>query len=292
MQGVTSIRSLCCGSTSRGIAVLGVVVFHFTNFRVGRAGVDLFFCISGFVMAGQMSRTPAQFAYDRFTRIYPPFVAAMALLFLVHPVVPESGRLIRSLLLVPDYHAVYLYPAWSLGYEAMFYAACVASMLVRGRWIVLAYAAAFALSIPYAGSAFVLEFFAGFCIARRRWWVLPLLFAASVGDSRVLSYGPPAALLLWASISAEQRFRDVAWEPLVLIGDASYSIYLTHAVVGDVTERFLPVFAGLSTCVAFGLLFHLTIEKPLVRAVRVRRRRETVEERPSRIESIAPHGLP
>jgi hypothetical protein len=52
------------------------------------------------------------------------------------------------------------------------------------------------------------------------------------------------------------------------------------------------VFAGLSTCVAFGLLFHLTIEKPLVRAVRVRRRRETVEERPSRIESIAPHGLP
>ena len=77
MQKYQSIQVL------RAVAVIPVVFFHFSTFQLGRAGVDLFFCISGFVMAGQMDRSPAQFAWDRFTRIYPPFLAAMVLLFLV-----------------------------------------------------------------------------------------------------------------------------------------------------------------------------------------------------------------
>jgi peptidoglycan/LPS O-acetylase OafA/YrhL len=248
--------------------VIAVVIFHCTTLRAGRAGVDLFFCISGYVMAGQMHRTPLQFARDRITRIYPPFLAAMALLFLVNPITLDLPRLIRSFLLLPDYHQIYLYPAWSLGYEAMFYAACVAVMFTGGRALILAFAALFLLRVPYAGSAFVLEFLAGFAIARKTWWALPVLLLASVSDLRVLSYGPPAALILWGSVTRDDLF--VRLGPLALVGDASYSIYLIHTiVVGALQGQSAPVL--ILAAILGGIAFHFAVEKPLIRLTRLRR---------------------
>jgi exopolysaccharide production protein ExoZ len=251
----------------RAVAAIGVVIFHFTTFGVGRAGVDLFFCISGYVMAGQMGRAPAQFAVDRFTRIYPPFLAAMTLLFVVRTVAVDRWRLIHSLALDPNYHAIYLYPAWSLGYEAMFYGGCIAAILFGPRAVLAIFAAAFLFHVPYVGSAMVLEFLAGFAIARGAWWALPIMLACAWGDPRVLAYGPPAALLLWLCVKLEKQFRRKWLAPLAMVGDASYSIYLTHAIIG---ERFamLPVPWLVWLSLAVGIAFHFAIEKPLVVIVR------------------------
>jgi peptidoglycan/LPS O-acetylase OafA/YrhL len=76
----------------RGIAAMAVVVFHYTtsfdsenyfpgydeallSFPGGRYGVWLFFVISGFVILWSVQRAPTvgDFAYSRFSRLYPPY---------------------------------------------------------------------------------------------------------------------------------------------------------------------------------------------------------------------------
>lgn len=253
----------------RAVAVVPVVLFHFAGLTHGRAGVDLFFVISGFVMAGLVKGSPAKFALDRFTRIYPPFLVALALALVLLPAPFDPVRFGKSLILWPFYKEIYLYPAWSLSYEAMFYAACAASMFVGGRYVLAAYALAFVLGIPFVGSAFVLEFLAGFAIARKQWWALPILLIAATAETRVLHYGTLAAALLWIALRYESWFKHRYWQPIALLGDASYAVYLIHVPVGT----FL-FFNGVNTilivyaCLVFGVGFHLMIERPLLKASR------------------------
>lgn len=264
----------------RAVAVIAVLVFHFGAFPDGRAGVDLFFCISGFVMAGLMKRTPRQFAIDRFVRIYPPFLAVMALTFLLVPMQFELTKFALSMILFPDKDMVYLYPAWSLGFEVIFYTACVLAMKVGGRAVLAGYALLFALGIPYLGSAFVLEFLAGFAIARRAWWALPILLLAAFTDPRVLAYGSIGAGLLWLGVRQESWFRGPGWDPLAKVGDASYSIYLTHVPAGSFLLSLLPPAATMIGCLVFGLLFHGLIERPLLRYCRNLAARRTARSAP------------
>lgn len=261
----------------RALAVLPVVFFHFSDLRDGRAGVDLFFCISGFVMAGLMDQSPARFARDRVVRIYPPFLAALGLLFLLYPQPIEPEKLAKSLLLWPVRDEIYLYPAWSLSFEAMFYAACVSSMLVGGRALLVAFAIAFLFRVPFVGSGFVLEFLAGFAIARRQWWALPILLLAATFDPRILRYGPWAALILWLCTANEHWFRSRLWAPVAMIGDASYAIYLTHLPIGSKLVGELPLAVTIYGCIAGGVLFHFAVEKPLLRLFRRSRRRAAIE---------------
>ena len=220
-------------------------------------------------MASLVNGSPAKFALNRFTRIYPPFLAALALTFLLFPQPVELVRLLKSLILWPVYKDIYLFPAWSLSYEAMFYAACAASMVVGSRYVLLAYGAAFLLGIPFIGSAFVLEFLAGFAIARRQWWALPILLAAATTDTRILQYGPPAAALLWLGVRYESWFKNRLWQPAAMIGDASYSIYLTHVPVGTyLTVNGWNWVAIIYACLMFGIAFHFAIERPLLKASR------------------------
>lgn len=259
--GTTRLQSI---QMLRAIAVIAVLLFHFGTLTDGRAGVDLFFCISGFVMAGLMDRTPRQFAIDRFVRIYPPFLVVMALTFLLVPMPFDAGRVALSLLLFPDKDVVYLYPAWSLGFEAMFYIACVLAMRFGWHIILATYAVLFAFDVPYVGSAFVLEFLAGFAIARRAWWVLPILLLGAVSEPRVLSYGTLGAALLWAGIKLEPHLRTTPG-PLSKVGDASYAIYLTHVPIGTVLTGNVPPPVTIVGCLLFGLLFYQMIERPLLR---------------------------
>src|SRR5690606_27706461 len=75
----------------RGLAALAVVLFHYTtkyseifktdvttkliNFKYGSLGVPLFFIISGFVifMTIKKVKTPFEFVFKRFIRLYPVF---------------------------------------------------------------------------------------------------------------------------------------------------------------------------------------------------------------------------
>ena len=154
----------------RGIAAVGVMIFHFDHFFLPQAaltsmspfmrtildraylGVDLFFLMSGFVMAhvyGQKLSSNwrvhwRNFAIMRFARIYPLFVLTTLVMVVTHALahIPLSWISFssRSLALQPLLLQVWValswnYPSWSISTEAAAYAFFVffAGALVTGR---------------------------------------------------------------------------------------------------------------------------------------------------------------
>jgi peptidoglycan/LPS O-acetylase OafA/YrhL len=146
---ITSIDAL------RGVAALCVMLWHYTNYvafargsvwqmRLGYLGVDLFFVISGFVifMTVEGASTVRDFAFARFTRLYPTFFLATILLYAiwwaatangingcVEPGPPPSwGQFFLNLTMLGgffenawgDFHFV-VSSAWTLAYECSFY---------------------------------------------------------------------------------------------------------------------------------------------------------------------------
>jgi exopolysaccharide production protein ExoZ len=85
---------------------------------------------------------------------------------------------------------------------------------------------------------------------------------ASQSLIRVLSWGLPAALAVYGALCVEPWFRSGWFAPFVLLGDASYSIYLFHRLT-----TFLAVYWPLKflICVAFGVCTYFLIERPIIR---------------------------
>lgn len=132
----------------RGLAALAVCLCHATNILAlpkdfghqflggfleqGRAGVDFFFVLSGFIMTYLHLRAPGRqdagrFLRSRVARIYPPYIVAsfgfLALLLVSPgPVVILPGELVWGLLLLPMEPVPLLGVAWSLQHEMIFYA--------------------------------------------------------------------------------------------------------------------------------------------------------------------------
>ncbi len=151
----------------RGIAAISVMAFHFDVFFLpharlshlvpflGRAylAVDLFFLLSGFIMAHVYGRLLASnwrthwrhFAFARFARLYPLFMIttlAMVLLVVVYRAPTEdvsfSGRslALQPALLQQWYSGLsWNYPSWSISTEAeaYFFFVFFAGLLVAGR---------------------------------------------------------------------------------------------------------------------------------------------------------------
>src|SRR5215467_5726313 len=153
---------LPCLDGLRGAAAIAVMLFHFNTFFlpqarlpfVGRAylAVDLFFLLSGFVMAHVYGRLLAsnwqahwwEFARARFARIYPVF--AIATLVMVIAVALFKTPLVsftaRSLWLQPFLLQQWAsdlswdYPSWSISTEAEAYIFFVfaAGLLLTGKY--------------------------------------------------------------------------------------------------------------------------------------------------------------
>ncbi|KPB63836.1 acyltransferase family protein [Pseudomonas amygdali] len=149
----------------RGIAVLGVVLFHMmsveSKFSGGdillpplldffQLGVDLFFVISGFVMVivsrgrFQSGVEARRFLFNRVSRIYPTywlyFFITLAV-YLVQPGMVNSGHgasnLIMSFLLLPNDKVLLVMVAWSLLFELWFYVVYSGFLLFRERSVPL-----------------------------------------------------------------------------------------------------------------------------------------------------------
>ncbi len=186
---------------------------------------------------------------------------------------------------------------WTLDYEMLFYA-LVACTLPLPRRVALAvlFAALAALVAAGQGVAFaavppafwtdpiVAEFALGIAVAilaRRGWqagWLGPALLLASLalaalapdGTTRALVRGIPAALLVWCALSWTILPR---W--LVLLGDASYALYLVHPFpmrafrVLAMRLHLVSVPAYLATTMAACLLLavglHWMVEQPVLR---------------------------
>lgn len=260
------------GTTGR-LGVLGPASALF-----GRAGVDVFFVLSGLVITLSAQRLSAgQFIAARLARIWPiylivsaPFMAAAI----------AAGRFgwrdaLASVFLWPATDVITapkLAVGWSLCFEALFYAA-MTLVLWRRRmaWVLLAvYGLALATRtgavLQFVGNPLTLEFLIGVGLAfapRARWHVaaiplgLAILIAGAIapwppygvdadflrgegGMLRVLTLGLPSALIVWGASSWNARPNVVTY-----LGDASYVLYLVHLPVLALTVVPLARFTAL-----------------------------------------------
>lgn len=227
----------------RAAAALAVIAYHALQwcdlgsgggFDVGRAGVDVFFVISGVIMwrvtAGRRV-SPWAFLWRRITRIAPLYWLATLLVAFIAPIwpafLPEVRPGLRHLLLslafIPHLDPrglpfPTLPPGWTLDYEMIFY-------------LVFAFALAFPrrarakMAIGMLAGLVVL----GFCFPQSAYFMganpMLLQFAAGIGvgllleknrlPSRAWGFGLIlAALLIWTLVQVGGLFTEL-WRPLL-----------------------------------------------------------------------------
>lgn len=341
----------------RGAAAIMVTAFHFCltaqqygsaddnpiyNFLLtsGLAGVDIFFCISGFVMmvtatrGGGTQLAPVNFLVRRAIRILPLYwLATSAFIVLVLAVnamksgiggalaLPEldPGYLMKSYLLWPARnpadHALmpFVEQGWTLSYEIVFYLLfALTAWRFRRPVVVVAVLFAAMLATIYANPSLsstpeMLEFFsnkivfefamgAAVFVVAQRWHRFGFICLAGgtallcglsyliPNAEREFYWGIPAALLIYGLVATEGNWRYPRL--LRVIGDASYSLYLTHGMVtylyGGLLKRGvlglsghpnLAIAAGCVLAVLLGLGVYRWIERPLTDALNRRHRR-------------------
>lgn len=325
----------------RAFAALAVVVFHtgfaFPGMRpFGSFGVDVFFVISGYIMARildpESDSNSDHFFRRRVIRIVPPYWFFTILLFLVALRVPQlmgatratPVELLKSLLFIPFTKGSgliqpLLFIGWSLNYEMFFYLALSIGTLFSKRsatWIGAGLVIATMLAcLPFAGQNvlaqfysrdIVLEFVLGIfsyylCRAvpdRTARALRGISFAVCFGCglliiamqavlppfgpevflSRVLELGIPSFFLVTSASLLSQAGWDTNLKWLVLIGDASYILYLVHPYCEYSIDRLFSAkvhwlkrdtatgaLLGVSVSIAAAILIHLYGELPTVR---------------------------
>ncbi|WP_245511740.1 MULTISPECIES: acyltransferase [unclassified Mesorhizobium] len=229
----------------------------------GFAGVDIFFVISGVIIARTApGLTWRSFAWRRFRRIVPLYL----LISIPYAIVAYKTGFgwrdaVATLLLWPatdQMTAPALPAAWTLCFEMLFYAAATVVLVDRrllwGLLGIFGLAMMFRSAGPvlqFLGNPLIIEFGFGIALAYApKWkpavWCLPIGAAAMItvgfigmapqggtmeflagdnGFQRVLVYGLPAAMIVFGTMQIDAQ--PSAW---TVLGDASYMLYLIHTL--------------------------------------------------------------
>ncbi len=275
----------------RAVAATGVMLMHLQwklkQFygvtmvpAVSNTAIDLFFMISGFVVAlalRDLRMSPWHFFGRRIVRIYPTYfilTALAALVFLVRPEqVNSSGgttNVLASFLIWPGPYKFLIENAWTLPHEFRFYALAMLAFFFRsGRQVVLAATIATVLLIEYlmdepTGQQFVMiDFLTGIAayhlsvmlasrgvrITRPAMIALPLALAVVVYTSVLGTLTSDRFLcvnVLWGICLVLVTLMDAggcrSWltTRLAAFGDRSYAIYLVHPFTLKLLFLLLP----------------------------------------------------
>lgn len=299
---------------------------NLTNpFAARAAGVDVFFVLSGFIIAltTDPARGPAYFLRRRLVRIVPLYwtlTGALVLIGLVMPSLLNStvismASVVKSLLFIPFQKpdgAVQpiLLLGWTLNYEMFFYAIyalCLALslpsrlaplLIVSGLVLLGSLWPSDNVLWRFYTNPLILEFAMGIALymlyarfpeALRGQW-LPLLIVAVILYAAmsqlpavpwVLVNGLPAVALVAALLSVKDN--GSRWMALlVLLGDASYSLYLSHPYVIRLLTKLAPVQGSLAgqvllgcatvvLCIAVSVMLYKLIEVPTQRLLSPKR---------------------
>ncbi len=246
----------------------------------------------------------------------------MSLLFLPwwNPTVPPTDPVALTPVIVPG---------WTLNVEMAFYCLFALSLAVGERWRVWVLAALLALlfvaartlfagtPLQFYGTDLLAEFLAGVLLARlimhvpargTAGWtgLFAIAFAALLyldfdrpSWPQCISLGIPALLCVIAALQVERGGALPRSRLLSLLGDASYSIYVSHVFVipgARMASRLVgfdmalfdgALFVALAMIGAalFGIAFHLIVEKPMLAVIN--RRLRGVRRPPASAEFVA-----
>ena len=293
----------------------------------GAAGVDIFFVISGFVMAMSTTARPAgsaarlsaawTFMKRRLMRVAPLYwfytllKAAMVLALpgLALRSSVDPGHLLASMLFIPATSPWGLIQptlpvGWTLNFEMLFYgvfALSIALGLARIRFALLTFALIFiggyffpeVVPLKFYAQSLVFEFILGMGIAHlflngRRLSPaaglmaivagLVIMFGIDWGESadRLSTWGAGAALMVLGAVWLEPwTARMPMASRLSFLGDASYSIYLSHTFTVPaavlvfmrlgIQDEWAIIPATALVVVISGCLAYLWLERPMTR---------------------------
>jgi exopolysaccharide production protein ExoZ len=288
-------------------------------FKLGQHGVDLFFVLSGFIILYIHNadigdkRAVLPFFIKRLTRIFPIYwlitFAYVALVTIFSHNVISLDYIIHSLLLLPQEKDPIIGVAWTLEYETLFYLIFCILLFSRkifypimGVWsLAIIFFFVFPVNFPiFVGRIFNplnLEFLFGCSIAlvvlknkiNFKWTIhfsIILIILSAVlqyynilNMHRFIMWGIPFTVLILGLVKLELKKQVYVPKTLIYLGDASYSIYLTHLVTLLIVESSLKRLnlyeqyghnglVQLSFSVAailVGCIFYSIVEKPLLK---------------------------
>ena len=311
-------------------AMGGKIAFIGSVSEWGFLGVDIFFVISGFIMAYttfNKERTfdnAKTFFKHRLFRIYlgywPFFLIMLVILFVTNPQKISDLDVVGSFFLInTDMFQLVLPVSWSLSYELYFYFLFLFTFIFSIKQLYVLMPAFIALILflvlysffnpefpeHFFYSSFLLEFFAGVLLYMykdhlMRSWMLPVsllivVIAYSYGITyetknglfRVLTFGTGALFIVLSALILEQKNFYRAGKQFEALGNASYTLYLSHLIIIQLFYLFglrgffssegvvLPLvglFVMIALSVIFSLLYYQKIEKPVYqKAIRYKR---------------------
>jgi len=266
----------------RGIAALAVTFFHVAGTQEkegligwvfspfigwGSWGVDLFFIISGYVMAISLSNsndTAAHFLLKRLIRIYPLYLILTALYCLIAITSPKLFSnftlnpewLLASLTLTSGFGGFgepILGQGWTLEFEALFYLLIAVVLVLRKNYRLEIFTSALLLGLCLLGvNSIILEFSFGMLAAYFKKYLhraatlrsfllvsgiaaLVLQKFSNIEDlPRFIQFGIPCAAFFLGFLlvsPVKSRF-------FIYVGEISYSIYLLQFFVIPVFFKF------------------------------------------------------
>jgi exopolysaccharide production protein ExoZ len=256
----------------RALAAIMVMLFHLGsyfvpgNFEVGKYGVDIFFVVSGFVMAfihHERVEKIKDFALKRVIRIYPTYLEILLIAVLILGVKKFD---IGANLFFTDYERFnhdkrVLGAAWTLSYEIWFYVV-------------------FALSMAIFGKNFYRGILIFFLLTVLNLWIKKSDFFLSTFNFE-FCFG--VALCYFFRTQIINLDKKIKYNRIIiLIGDASYSLYLLHLPLQVTLGKFIHKFTStdifvinlfwymilISLVIGLSILNYLFVEKKMINFLR------------------------
>jgi exopolysaccharide production protein ExoZ len=221
----------------------------------------------------------------------------------------------RGLLFLPSEQSPALGVGWTLNFEMYFYVVFALALWIN-RQLAPLIVAAFLIAVFYSdgtictlfvchyySNGYIHYFLAGIALFYiwtfgsffARGWPVVLMCASGL----LYFYGSQFARPLWPDWSVsyvgwfppfvvacalfmESSGAPITWKPAVLLGDASYSLYLTHTIFFEFARHYLEAWHlptpresislmlfEVVTAILIGIGVHLYVEKPVLRKVRL-----------------------